>query len=111
MLRLALQLALLLALAAAPAVVLARTVGQVLDAKGCSTGAIRALSRQLLDEINCEKEGLFVSFAGEPGFDTSGGGVFPVAQKVLVDKLRQAQRRRGVTMKFTSVIRTYAQQW
>ena len=76
----------------------------------CSTTAVRGLSQQLIDELNCMRPGLMVRIDGIDNVEL-GGAVFPYMQADAAAALRRAARRRGGTMHVNSALRTLAQQY
>ena len=82
------------------------TVG---EAGGCSTSIINALSRQLIDEVNCLRPDTLVDFSG-PNM-TLGAAVFPFLQGGGREDLQSAIQERGHVLNVTSALRTLPQQF
>jgi hypothetical protein len=86
------------------------TVGEVVQAKGCNTGAVRGLSLQIIDEMNLlipnvlvSIEDLDIDAPNEPQLNL-------YMQPRAKEALRQAIKRRGVPFRVNSLYRTVAQQ-
>jgi hypothetical protein len=78
--------------------------------EACSTTAVKGLSKQLIDEVQCLRPGTFKSIEGLPGF-TLGAAVFPFMQTPAADALVAAQKARGTRMTINSALRTLPQQY
>lgn len=78
----------------------------VAEAGGCSTGIVRALSEQLIDEINCMRPGTLASFE-HPNIQPAAV-VFTALQTTARDTLI-ATVRNGPVMRMNSALRTLPQ--
>lgn len=87
----------------------ALSVSGVVGAR-CSTSAVRGLSEQLIEELNCIRPGLMSSIEGIPGVRL-GSATFPYLQSQAAAALRRAAARRGGTMTINSGLRTLPQQY
>ena len=76
----------------------------------CSTIAVKGLSLQLIDQMNCEDPGIMKSFEGDPNF-TYGSVVFPFQQGPATDALKAAAASRSGAIPITSALRTLPQQY
>ncbi|MDF2694694.1 MAG: N-acetylmuramoyl-L-alanine amidase [Labilithrix sp.] len=84
-------------------------VSAAVDAS-CTTSAVKGLSTQLIDEIQCMRPGTLASIEKEPGFEL-GTAVFPWLQAPARQALVDAQKQRGVTMSINSALRALPQQY
>jgi len=66
--------------------VTATTVEEVALAGGCATVAVKGLSEQLIDEMNCLESGLMKSIDGHSKI-TIGSSAFPFLQNKAADAL------------------------
>lgn len=82
------------------------TVGQ---AGGCSTSIVNALSRQLIDEINCLRPNTLVDFTGANM--ALGNAVWPYLQGRGPQDLQAAINRQGQVLNINSALRTLPQQY
>ena len=87
----------------------ALSVEHILRAEGCTTSAVNALSRQLIDEINCLRPNTLVDFSG-PNM-VLGNAVFPFLQGDGPRDLQAAIQARGRDLNITSALRTLPQQY
>ena len=87
------------------------TVGKVVKDKGCSSGAVRGLSLQIIDEMNLIIPSVLVSI-DDLDIDTRSDDLVLnlFMQPRAKEALRKAIKRRGVPIKLNSVYRTVAQQ-
>ena len=88
------------------------TVQQIINQRGCSTVPVGGLSRQLVQEINCIRPGLFSTLR-----ESSGGvrlsqavRVVPYLQAAAVNALKRAAAEGRGTMTINSALRTLPQQ-
>lgn len=77
---------------------------------GCSTTSVKALSEQLIREIQCLKPGAMKRIDNIPGVSL-GPAVFPYLQTPAANALAKAQRHRGSTLVLNSGLRTLPQQY
>lgn len=91
-----------------PVVQPAYKVQQAVDEQ-CSTGAVKGLSIQLIDQMNCLTPGVMKSFGGSASI-TYGSTVFPFQQGPATDTLI-AVVASGGTMRVNSALRTLPQQY
>jgi MYXO-CTERM domain-containing protein len=78
--------------------------------QSCSTTAVKGLSQQLVDEINCLEPGTLTSIAGINDVSL-GSAVFPYLQVPAASALGKAVAARGTTMTINSALRTLPQQY
>jgi hypothetical protein len=78
--------------------------------QSCSTTAVKGLSQQLVDEINCLSPGTLTSIANIKGLSI-GSAVFPYLQTPAATALGKAVAARGTTMTMNSALRTLPQQY
>jgi N-acetylmuramoyl-L-alanine amidase len=78
--------------------------------KGCFTGRVEGLSRQLIAEMNLLAPGVLVSFADLPA-QPATTAVHLFLQPPAKEALRQAVQERGRTLPVASAYRTVAQQY
>jgi len=78
--------------------------------RACSTAVVRALSEQLIAEMNCMVPGLMNSLEGIPGVNL-GPAVMPYLQTPAAEALERAASRSGGTIWVNSAYRTIAQQY
>lgn len=78
-------------------------------ASECSTGSIRGLGQQLIDEVQCERPGTFSRIDDIPNV-VLGSATFPWLQTAAADALRIVASKRQATMTINSSYRTVAQQ-
>ena len=76
----------------------------------CSTTAVKALSQQLVEEIQCLKPGSMKRIDGIAGLSL-GAAVFPWLQTPAANALVAAQKARNVTLSINSGLRTLPQQY
>lgn len=76
----------------------------------CATSAVRGLSEQLIEELNCMRPGMMASIDGISGV-TLGSSAFPYLQSEAAAALRRAVSRRGGSMTINSGLRTLPQQY
>jgi MYXO-CTERM domain-containing protein len=76
----------------------------------CSTTSVKALSIQLVQEIQCLKPGSMKSIENINGVSL-GSAVFPYLQTPAANALIAAQKARGVTLSMNSGLRTLPQQF
>lgn len=76
----------------------------------CSTIAVKGLSLQLIDQMNCEDPGVMKSFEGAPGI-SYGAVVFPFQQGPATDTLTAVAANNPGTMPVNSALRTVPQQF
>lgn len=76
----------------------------------CSTIAVKGLSLQLIDQMNCEDPGIMKSFEGAAGI-SYGPAVFPFQQGPATDTLTAVAANNGATMPVNSALRTVPQQY
>ncbi len=86
------------------------TVATVAAANGCATSAVKGLSIQLLEEIQCLRPNALTSLATAPGFKF-GSSVLPYLQTKAAEKLIAAQKTRGIVLSINSMTRSLAQQY
>ena len=79
-------------------------------AGSCSTTAVKALSVQLVQEIQCLKPGSMKRIDGVAGLSL-GSAVFPYLQTPAANALIAAQKARGVTLSINSGLRALPQQY
>ena len=79
-------------------------------AQSCTTTAVKGLSTQLVDEIQCLRPATFMRIDGAPGL-ALGSAVFPYLQTNAAKALVDAQKARGTTMSINSALRTLPQQY
>ncbi len=91
-----------------PVVQPAYKVQQAVDEQ-CSTGAVKGLSIQLLDQMNCLSPGIMKSFGGS-GSITYSASVFPFQQGPATDTLITVVAGGG-TLTVNSALRTVPQQY
>lgn len=81
------------------------------DYKTCSTGGLKKLDTQLINQVNIISPGLLVYFGGV-GRITCGAGCHPYLQQPAVDALIKAiAARPGIQLRCNSAYRTVAQQF
>lgn len=85
------------------------TVGSHVTAS-CSTIAVKGLSLQLIDQMNCLDPGVMKSFDGAPGL-SYGASVFPFQQGPATDALTAVAANNAGTMPVNSALRTIPQQY
>jgi MYXO-CTERM domain-containing protein len=78
--------------------------------QACSTTAVRGLSTQLVEEIQCMRPGTMKRIDNTPGLSL-GAAVFPYLQTPAANALIAAQKARGTTMSINSGLRTLPQQY
>ncbi len=78
-------------------------------ASECSTGSIRGLGQQLIDEVQCERPGTFSRIDDIPNV-ILGDATFPWLQTAAADALRIVASKRDAAMTINSAYRTVAQQ-
>jgi hypothetical protein len=76
----------------------------------CSTIAVKGLSLQLIDQMNCEEPGIMKSFEGADGI-SYGPVVFPFQQGPATDTLTDVAANNAGTMPINSALRTLPQQY
>lgn len=76
----------------------------------CSTTSVKALSTQLVEEMQCMKPGTFAAISGVAGLEL-GEAVFPFLQTPAARAVAAAQADRGSTMTINSALRTLPQQF
>lgn len=76
----------------------------------CSTTSVKALSVQLVEEIQCLKPGSMKRIDAVGGLSL-GAAVFPYLQTPAANALIAAQKARGVTLSINSGLRTLPQQY
>ncbi|MBX3206056.1 MAG: D-alanyl-D-alanine carboxypeptidase family protein [Labilithrix sp.] len=76
----------------------------------CSTTSVKALSLQLVQEIQCLKPGSMKRIDATPGL-ALGAAVFPYLQTPAANALIAAQKARGVTLSINSGLRALPQQY
>lgn len=86
------------------------TVADAVAEQSCSTTSVRALSEQLVHEIDCLSPGALKSIAGNAGLSL-GGAVFGFLQAPAAAALVRAQAKRGSVMTINSALRTLPQQY
>lgn len=84
------------------------TVNQQITTQ-CSTAAVKGLSLQLIEQMNCLDPGIMKSFEGAPRISYSAA-VFPFQQGPATDALISAVNSRSGTLTVNSALRTIAQQ-
>jgi len=85
------------------------TVAQAASTE-CATVAVKGLSVQLVEQIQCLRPSTFMKIDNTPGL-ALGVSVFPYLQTSAAKALVAAQKARGVTMSINSAVRTLAQQY
>lgn len=85
------------------------SVGEQVNS-ACSTIAVKGLSLQLIDEMNCLDPGVMKSFDGAPGL-SYGASVFPFQQGPATDALTAVAANNPGTMPVSSALRTLPQQY
>ena len=85
------------------------TISEAAAAGGCSTAVVRALSDQLVEEINCLAPGTMARIDGIAGL-ALGSAALPWIQSPAADGLRAAIADRGATLSVNSTLRTLPQQ-
>lgn len=84
------------------------TVSGVAASTACTTAAIRGLSDQIVDEMNCIRSGLMTNVTG---YNVSlGGAALPYMQNAAAAALNRATSGRS-RLSINSTLRTVAQQW
>jgi hypothetical protein len=78
--------------------------------ESCTTSAVKGLSTQLVEEIQCLRPGTMKSIEGEPGL-VLGAAVFPWLQTKAAEAVVAAQKERGVPLEINSALRTLPQQY
>jgi cell division septation protein DedD len=78
--------------------------------QACSTTAVKALSQQLVDEIQCMRPGTLSRIDGIAGLSL-GSAVFPYLQTPAAKALASAQQARGRTLAINSALRALPQQY
>jgi hypothetical protein len=78
--------------------------------QSCSTTAVKALSLQLVQEIQCMKPGSMKRIDNTSGL-ALGAAVFPYLQTPAANALIAAQKARGVTLSINSGLRALPQQY
>lgn len=78
--------------------------------QACSTTAVKGLSQQLVDEIQCLRPGTLSRIDGISGLSL-GSAVFPYLQTPAANALKNARAARGTTMSINSALRTLPQQY
>lgn len=76
----------------------------------CSTIAVKGLSLQLIDQMNCEEPGIMKSFEGAPSI-SYGASVFPFQQGPATDTLTSVAANNAGTIPVNSALRTVPQQY
>lgn len=84
------------------------TVADAIESE-CSTGSIRALGQQLIDEVQCQHPGTFARIDDIPNV-VLGDATFPWLQSPAAAALRVVAQKRDATMTINSAYRTVAQQ-
>ena len=84
------------------------SVGEAASAGGCSTSVVRALSEQLIEEIQCLSPGAMARIDDIPTL-ALGSAVFPYLQRPARDALARAAA--GGSWSITSALRTLPQQY
>ncbi len=79
-------------------------------ASECATSAVKGLSVQLIEEIQCLRPNTFMRIDNTPGL-ALGGSVMPYMQTKAAQAMIAAQKARGVTMSINSAMRTLPQQY
>lgn len=87
----------------------AQTVGQAANNE-CSTGSVRGLSLQIIEQGNCIEPGAFTEVP-DLGNVTFGENVFPFLEEPARDALVNALESSGMSITFNSMLRTVAQQY
>ena len=85
------------------------TISEAAASGGCSTAVVRALSDQLVEEINCLAPGTMARIDGIAGLDL-GSAALPWIQAPAATGLRAAIADRGATLSVNSTLRTLPQQ-
>lgn len=88
--------------------------GTVLQAaqSSCSTGSVKGLSLQIIEEGNCIEPGAFEKLPSRPNLVVAGSHVFAYLEKPARDRLVQAlDASPQKTMTVNSALRTVAQQY
>ena len=88
-------------------------VADVVDTS-CTTGDVRGLSEQLIDELECLRPGTLERIDSIPGvkYDAQAGTVFPYLQAPAVAALAEATSRLGkAPLEINSALRTLPQQF
>lgn len=85
---------------------------KVLDAmlETCSTGSVKGLSLQLIEQMNCLDPGVMTSFSGATNIDYSPV-VFPFQQGPATETLTTVAAGGGSVMSINSALRTLPQQY
>jgi len=79
-------------------------------AQSCTTTAVKGLSTQLVEEIQCLRPGTLTRIDNTAGL-ALGSAVFPYLQTSAAMALISAQKARGTTMSINSALRTLPQQY
>ena len=79
-------------------------------AQSCTTTAVKGLSTQLVEEIQCLRPGTLTRIDNTAGL-ALGSAVFPYLQTSAAKALISAQKARGTTMSINSALRTLPQQY
>jgi len=78
--------------------------------QSCSTTAVKGLSTQLIELVQCLRPNTFMRIDKTPGL-ALGAAVFPYLQTNAAKQLIAAQKARGVTMSINSGLRALPQQF
>jgi hypothetical protein len=85
------------------------TVAGAAASTACTTGSIRGLSDQIVEEMNCIKSGLMTDITS--GYNVSlGSAALPYLQNAAAAALKKSTSGRS-TLALNSTLRTVAQQW
>ena len=88
-----------------------KTVQQIINERGCSTVPVGGLSRQLVQQINCIRPGLFATIREGNRLRLSEAvKVVPYLQSPAVDALQRAAAEGSQAMSISSALRTLPQQ-
>ncbi|HSO33245.1 MAG TPA: M15 family metallopeptidase [Labilithrix sp.] len=79
-------------------------------AQSCTTTAVKGLSTQLVEEVQCLRPGTLMRIDKTAGLSL-GTAVFPYLQAGAAKSLIAAQKARGTTMSINSALRTLPQQY
>lgn len=86
------------------------TVATAVASNACATSAVKGLSVQLVEEIQCLRPNTFAKIDKTPGL-ALGSSAMPYMQTKAAQALIAAQKARGTTMSINSAMRTLPQQF
>ncbi|MBI5478139.1 MAG: hypothetical protein HY906_04745 [Deltaproteobacteria bacterium] len=87
------------------------TVDEIAAAGGCSTAAVRGLSEQILQVVNCARPGIYAEVPARPNLSL-GSAVLPFLETPARDQLvATLDAHPGTTMDVTSMLRSVVAQY